>query len=309
MSKMIDPLILTTLNRLMEFSSGSRKIVIGIIDGPVDFKHTDLQEAQLKTVNEFQLVECQNADSISCLHGTFITGMLCSKRGSVAPAICPECEVIIHPLFHDNGLINKNINSSKKVVSYNYTAMNQYIPSITVKEFTQAIVDVIKAGARIINLSVGLSEFPLIYSQQIQNAYDYALKNNVIIVISAGNQANIGYNYLLSNNWVIPVASCSDVGTLSPESNSGPTIGSRGLMAPGNNITSTAAGGGYINLSGTSFATPFVTGTFALLWSIFPNATAGELIYSVTRSVVSRPRSIIPPLLDAYKALEFLKTM
>jgi subtilisin family serine protease len=304
---MTDPLTLTTLNRLMELSSGSRKIVIGIIDGPINFKHRDLQEAHLRTVNESQLVECQNADSIACLHGTFITGMLCSKRGSVAPAICPECEIIIHPLFQENGIINNNINSSKKAFNYNYTTMNQYIPNTTVKEFTQAIVDVIKAGAKIINLSVGLSEFSLTSSQQIQNAYDYALKNNVIIIISAGNQANIGYNYLLSNNWVIPVASCSDVGILSPESNFGLTISTRGLMAPGNNITSTAAGGGYVKLTGTSFATPFVTGTFALLWSIFPNATAGELIYSVTRSTLTRPRSITPRLLDAYKALEFLR--
>jgi len=294
----------------MELSSGSRKIVIGIIDGPIDFTHNDLQEAHIRTINKSQLSECQNVDSMSCLHGTFITGMLCSKRGSVAPAICPECDIIIHPLFKDDGINNNNnnnINSNRKAFNYNSTSMNKYIPYATVKEFTHAIADVIKAGAKIINLSVGISDFSLVSYQQLQNVYDYAIKNNVIIVISAGNQANIGYNYLFSNNWVIPVASCSSDGILSPESNSSPTIGRRGLMAPGNSINSTAAGGGYIHLSGTSFASPFVTGTFALLWSIFPDATAGELIYSVTKCTLTRPRSIIPPLLDAYKALEFLR--
>jgi subtilisin family serine protease len=305
---MTDPLILTKLNTLMELSSGSREIIIGIIDGPVNFGHRDFQESHLRTSNESQLVECQNADSTACIHGTFVTGMLCSKRGSSAPAICPDCEIIISPLFQENGLIkNNNIISSKKDFSSDSIPLNHYIPSITIKELAQAIVGLIKDGARIINLSLGLSEFALISHQQIQNVYDYAIKNNVIIIVSAGNQANIGFNYLFSNKWIIPVASCTEDGKLSPESNFGQTISRRGLMAPGNNITSTASRGGYIKLSGTSFATPFVTGTFALLWSIFPNATAGELIYSLTRSAMTRPRSIIPPLLDANKALQFLK--
>ena len=37
------------------------------------------------------------------------------------------------------------------------------------------------------------------------------------------------------------------------------------LAAPGVNITTTAAGGGYTVVSGTSFAAPFVTGSAALL--------------------------------------------
>lgn len=42
------------------------------------------------------------------------------------------------------------------------------------------------------------------------------------------------------------------------------------LVAPGVAVTTTASGGGYVNVTGTSFATPFVTGAAAMLmeWGI-----------------------------------------
>ena len=56
---------------------------------------------------------------------------------------------------------------------------------------------------------------------------------------------------------------------------------------------------------GTSAAAPFVTGTVALLWSEFPTASATELLLSVRGT--QRPRlAIVPPLLDAWSAHEFM---
>jgi Subtilase family len=67
--------------------------------------------------------------------------------------------------------------------------------------------------------------------------------------------------------------------------------------------------GQYTQLNGTSFAAAFVTGTIALLWSIFPNASATTIINSVIEGVSSnrRHRSIIPPLLNGERAM-FLQT-
>jgi subtilisin family serine protease len=61
-------------------------------------------------------------------------------------------------------------------------------------------------------------------------------------------------------------------------------------------------------MSGTSIAAPFVTGTLALLWSIFPNSAAADLVGVIkTKSLGNNiHKSIIPRLLDAEAALNLL---
>jgi hypothetical protein len=73
------------------------------------------------------------------------------------------------------------------------------------------------------------------------------------IVVAAGNQGNIGNISLINHEWPIPVAACDANGKLDPMSNFGPSIGKRGLMAPGVNIRSAYPGGQYTHMSGTIF--------------------------------------------------------
>jgi subtilisin family serine protease len=76
-------------------------------------------------------------------------------------------------------------------------------------------------------------------------------------------------------------------------------------MAPGEGITSLGTGGSPLTLGGTSVAVPFVTGTIALLWSEFPDASAVEVRSAVTGGGYTRRRTtVVPPLLDAWAAYE-----
>ena len=82
------------------------------------------------------------------------------------------------------------------------------------------------------------------------------------------------------------------------DSNLGGSIGKRGLSAPGDAITSLGVDGAPLTLGGTSVAAPFVTGATALLWSVFPSASAAEIQWAI---IAAPPRraSVVPPLLDA----------
>jgi subtilisin family serine protease len=278
----------------MNISSGDPNIVIGIIDGPVDLNHPAFENSNLKTVRDSQFGACKNAPSVACSHGTFIAGILCAKRGFSAPAICPNCKVIFNPIFNEG---TNNTNNK-----------NSLVPSITPDELANAIIETIDAGAQIINLSLGLSSSSLITYGKLQQAYDYALHRGVIIVVAAGNYGYIGNISLINHDWLIPVAACNEDGRLDPSSNFGTSIGNRGVMAPGVHIKSTFPGGEYTYMSGTSVAAPFVTGSIALLWSIFPYATPIAIIDSITRRTsFFNHRSIIPQLLNAEVAWNKLK--
>jgi subtilisin family serine protease len=277
----------------MNISSGHPDIVIGIIDGPVDFSHPAFRESRIKTVKDSQLGVCKNATDIACMHGTFIAGILCSKRGLSIPAICPDCETILSPIFGEEDARSIDKNSS--------------FPSATPEELSNAIIETVDAGAKIINLSLGLSTSSLTVYDSLQQAYDYAMQKGVLIVVAAGNQGNIGNTSLINHHWLIPVAACGENGQLDPLSNFGASIGNRGLMAPGVNIRSTYPEGQYAQMNGTSFAAPFVTGAIALLWSLFPNFTSAAIKRSITTGTAFKRRSIIPPLLNAEAALKILQ--
>jgi len=290
----MDPFEYTKLRSLMDISSGSREIVIGIVDGPIDFTHNAFQGSRIRTVRDSQLSACKNATSIACIHGTFVVGILGAKRGVSAPSICPACEIVLRPIFIEESSDNKT--------------NNIMLPQSTPEELSNAIVETIDAGAKIINLSLGLSMSSLVIYDKLQEAYDYALQRGVVIVVAAGNQGNIGSISLLRHAWPIPVAACNENGIFDATSNFGASIGNRGLMAPGINISSTTPGGQYNQMSGTSVSAPFVTGTIALLWSIFPKATAAEIKHSIKAGATYyHHRSIIPPLLNAQQSFKILK--
>jgi subtilisin family serine protease len=86
----------------------------------------------------------------------------------------------------------------------------------------------------------------------------------------------------------------------------GSAIARRGLMAPGDAITSLGADGRPFTSGGTSAAVPFVTGTIALLLSMFPEAGIGEVKLAATRADLRRA-TVVPPLLDAWAAYELLQ--
>jgi len=281
---------LVKLTALMELTSGRAETKVGLIDGPVAMDHPDLASDNIRALPGKLGGACALANSAACMHGTFVAGILCAKRSSAAPAICPNCTLLVRPIFAETA------------------STNGQMPSATPEELATAIIDCIEAGARIINLSAALAQPSSKGERRLQEALDHAAKRGVIVVAAAGNQGAVGSSAITRHPCVIPVVACNGHGRPISYSNLGNSIGRRGLSAPGEDITSLVADGKQFSFGGTSAAAPFVTGAIALVWSQFPAATAGEVKMSVTRPYVSRRTTVVPPLLDAWEAYQLMAT-
>jgi subtilisin family serine protease len=270
------------LSPLMTATSGRPDIGIGLIDGPVVVRHPDLAHDRLHQLTDSS--NCVDETSAACGHGTFVAGMLSGRRSSMAPAICPECTLVIRPIFSE------------------YLATRTQMPSASPEVLASAIVDCVNAGVRVINLSSSLTQGVARGEMLLTRALDYAARKAVIIVAAAGNQGSVGSTPITRHRCVIPVAACGNRARPLEYSNLGYSIARRGLSAPGEAITSLAPRGGQTSFSGTSVAAPFVTGALALLWALFPSAKSSEIRRAVLSCSGRTRNTIVPPLLDAWGA-------
>ena len=283
----MNPTEVVKLTQLMAMTPGSPDIVVGIIDGPVATDHPGLANATIRSFSG----ACTRANSIACTHGTFVAGILAARRDFAAPAICPGCTFLVRPIFAETG------------------APNKVLPSAAPDELANAIRESIAAGAHILNLSIALARLSNGGSRELEETLDYASKKNVLVVAAAGNQGEIGSSTITRHAAVIPVVAYDLQGRLVSQSNLGISIGRRGLGAPGDEVTSLNALGGTLTLAGTSVATAFVTGAAALLWSLFPKASATQVRLALLQASASRRTTVIPPLLNAWRAYELISQL
>src|SRR5262249_243591 len=244
-----DPTLnLVKLAPLMELTGGSAETTIGLIDGPVAINHPDLMGENIREIPGRLPGACAQADSVACTHGTFVAGILCAKRNSAAPAICPNCTLLVRSIFAET------------------TSGHGQMPSATPEELAAAIIETTDAGACVINLSAALAQPSSKGERELEKALEYAARRGAIVVAAAGNQGTVGSSAITRHPWVISVDACDLQGRPISYSNLGSSIGRRGLSAPGDGITSLGAEGKSVTLGGTSAAAPFVTGAIALLW-------------------------------------------
>jgi subtilisin family serine protease len=285
--KTVTPLDLVKLPFLMELSAGMSDIMVGLIDGPVAVNHPDLAGTNIREVPG-GVAACSQATSTACLHGTFVAGILSARRGSTAPAICPDCTLLVRPVFAEA--------ATGELES----------PSAEPEELAAAIFECMEAGARVINLSLALMPSSRQATPALLRAIDYAAQRGVIIAAAAGNQGTLGSTVITSHPWVIPAGACDVQGKPLIESNLGHSIGRRGVLAPGEQITSLGSAGKPLALGGTSAAAAIVTGAIALIWSLFPSSSGAELRLAIMRAHARARTNVTPPLLNALAAYQML---
>jgi len=255
-----------------DISTGSTAYVVGVVDTGVDYTHPDLQANIWSAPADFTIT--LNGVSVTCLAGTHgfnaITGL------------CDPMDDYMHGT-HVSGIIGAVGNNNLGVVGVNWTTQIMGLKflnsqgvgyasdAVTAIEFaiqTQAFFAPNNAAnVRILSNSWGGTGF----SQALQDEINEAANSNMLFVAAAGNSASDSdvmplYPASFGGPNMISVAATDNNDALASFSNYG--LSSVNLGAPGVSVLSTLPGATYGYLSGTSMATPYVSGAAALMLSV-----------------------------------------
>lgn len=151
--------------------------------------------------------------------------------------------------------------------------------------------------ANVVNMSFDVSSS----SPALNQAISYANQQGLVLVAAAGNEDTSSpvYPAALNSN-VMGIASTTDYDTKSSFSNYGNVDVL--VAAPGEYVISTFPGGTYASASGTSFSSPLVAGTAALLLSAKPGLNQAKAASAVSHAIQLTP-NLNHGRLDVYQAM------
>lgn len=160
-----------------------------------------------------------------------------------------------------------------------------------------ALYYAVQHQANVVNMSFDVST----PSAALNQAVSYANQHGAVLVAAAGNESTSAPVYPAAlNGKVMGIASTTDWDSRSSFSNYGNA--DVWIAAPGEYVISTFPGGTYASASGTSFSSPLVAGTAALMLNSKPG-----LNQSKASSALSHAIQLTPDLnhgrLDVYQAI------
>jgi subtilisin family serine protease len=218
-----------------DYTTGSVAVTIAVLDTGIDSNHVDLSG---KLLDPHDFLENDNVPQDPNGHGTLVAGIAAAKTNNGLGVAGVSWGAQIMPLR----ILDAAGNGSNENVA-------------------QAILWATNHGARVINMSFGGPDF----SQDVQDAVNYALEQGVVLVAATGNQGVATVLYPAAYPGVIGVGATDSSNLLADFSNTGDGVD---VVAPGVAIYSTSPGSHYSYSSGTSMAAPQVSGLAALLASL-----------------------------------------
>lgn len=220
-----------------------------------------------------------DASSLQLKHGTMCVSIVAGNR--------------------NNGIGTDGIAESVKIMAVRATLLggDEYD-----KDVANAIRYAVDNGAKIINMSFGKKFSP--NKQWVDDAIRYAAQKGVLLIGGSGNNGTNNDEDTFypsavfddgseADNFLKVGASSSDNTLVGSFSNYGKKTVD--VFAPGHQIYVATDTAKYDYGSGTSFASPMVTGVAALLWSYYPKLTYKQVKHCIEQSVTPIETLVIKP--------------
>lgn len=193
-------------------------------------------------------------------HGTKVAGIIAARpqTGTGFVGLAPEAEIIPIRQNDENG-------------------------SGTTGTMATSIDRAVAAGAKVINISQDTVK-PLVANSTLQQAVENALKADVVVVASAGNDGldgSVKETYPAAYDGVLAVGASDRNNERAAFSQSGDFVG---VAAPGVDVVSTVPKGGQCADNGTSFSAPYVAGVAALIRAKHPDWKQRQVVTQIEQT-------------------------
>ena len=284
-----------------KITTGSKSVKVGVIDSGIKADHPDLKDNVDRELSKSFVDGTDDSDALEDVfgHGTHVAGIIgaVGNNSIGVSGACWNVDLVSLKVLDDNGVCgNSNDKISGVINAINYAKAN----NINILNFSIAlVVPKSKAFEETINDYPGL--------------FVCAAGNERFNIDTAGRKRRIYPSIYTSDNIVSVAASNSnDMIWYEEKFQQGSNYGivSVDLAAPGADIysTYTADDKAYVNMSGTSMATPYVTGVAALIQSKYQNistkATKKAILDGVDKSSYWSKYVKTGGRLNAYNALK-----
>jgi cyanobactin maturation PatA/PatG family protease len=224
---------------------GQRSVRIAIIDGPVDRGHPSLRDA---AIEEVRLDGGAVWSDVRSEHGTHVASIVMGQPGSPVLGVAPSCTAMVSSIYRE--------------------APGGQLEPTSQAQVARAINGAVQQGADIINISSGQLTRTGQAERILADAVRRSAEAGALIVAAAGNDGCRCLHVPAALEGVLAVGACDLGGRPLPFSNYGDDYLANGILAPGENVRGAAPGGGLAERTGTSYATPIVSGVVALFLSL-----------------------------------------
>jgi thermitase len=232
---------------------------IGIVDTGIDQTHPDLTGKTVNCADSTGGVLIEGTCVDDNMHGTHVAGTISARSNNGV------------------GVAGTTPNATFAICKALRTAAGTGLTS----DVANCINWTHTRGAKVISMSLGGGESTTLRNAVV-NAWKSGAANGSVLIAAAGNDGDATLNYPAAYAEVVSVAATDHNDARASFSNANSDVE---IAAPGVSVLSTIPGGQYARLSGTSMATPHVSGVAGVLWQLFPGDTAAGIRGRLTAAV------------------------
>jgi len=269
------------IQKAWNYTRGRAQIIVGLIDTGVDYHHPDLKgcfwvnqrEAEGKPGvdddgngfvddslgwdftdaprfadgGDYKDPDNDPMDEFGSGHGTQIAGIIAAQNheGQGIWGLAPGLRIMVLRAGTASGYLEED-------------------------DVARAIIYALDNGARILNMSFG----DVALSRFLRDVIYFAYSKGMVMIASSGNSGNDQIQYPSALKETISVGATNRNDDVTGFSTYGSTLD---LVAPGAEMFSTAIGGGYNSVNGTSFSAPVVSAVAGLILSLHPDYSPERL--------------------------------